>query len=181
MTGEALRRAAGEPDVVRDTTSVHTLAIAPQAKPVKSESWQYTRNGTTFSIYLRDDIATSISILPMFGATLGASNATPPADPMGLRMGDTLGVLLIKTGAVPSIDPKSGITVLSAMLNVTRHDLRYTFMILDGRINSESIFYVTPATPSGQTAYQPSEAAIASSVWSTSLAACAVETNITSF
>lgn len=85
-----------------------------------------------------------VSIQPSMGTALGAKDGTPPADPIGLRVGDTLGDLLIKTGAVTSIDPKSGVTVLSAMLSVTRHDLRYTFMIDNGRINSESVYYMTP-------------------------------------
>ena len=74
------------------------------------------------------------------GPTLGqTSDSSPPADPMGLHLGDTLGDLLIKSGAVPSINPKSNVMVMSAMLNVVHDGLAYSFMILNGRIQNETI------------------------------------------
>ena len=58
---------------------------------------------------------------------------------MGLHIGDTLGQLLIKSGAVTSINPKSNVSVMTAMLNVTHDGLVYNFMISNGRIQSETI------------------------------------------
>ncbi|HTC31545.1 MAG TPA: hypothetical protein VK702_12535 [Candidatus Acidoferrum sp.] len=141
VTQTELRAAAGEPDSVRDTTTTRPMIPGlAQTDPPKTQSWQYRRNGTTFLIGFSNNLATFIEVLPTFSTTLDQTSSTaPPSDPMGLHIGDTLGQLLIKSGAVTSINPKSNVSVMTAMLNVTHDGLVYNFMISNGRIQSETI------------------------------------------
>ena len=144
VTADEFRKDVGEPHRVleapRQMTPLSAIGASVFQQP-PSKTWQYLRDGRTFDVRFVAGIASSISLVPAFGVNLGDSTSAPPADPLGIRLGDTMGDLLIKSRAVDHINPGTEVQVLSAIISVSRDDVRYTYVIAQGLISSESVYY----------------------------------------
>jgi hypothetical protein len=143
VTPEELRATAGVPTNVR-TPSPSTLPenlarFMPKQPP--SETWEYRRTGGTFFVTISNGRTVTNSMQQM-AVALDQTADSAPADPLGLRLGDTAGALLIKSGAVSQIAPNSGVQIIQATIFVVHDNLRYNFQITSGRIFTEYITLV---------------------------------------
>lgn len=138
VTADELRAAKGAPVSVRHIQPHAPLFPGmPTPKPTNNESWEYDSGGARFYVLLSDGRTRTVEISRTFTADLSSEPSSTMTDPMGLKIGDTLGAILIKSGAVKEIEPDSGIHVQIAMLDVTRGTLHYQFQITSGLIQTE--------------------------------------------
>jgi hypothetical protein len=70
---------------------------------------------------------------------LGAPES-PWLDPLGVPLNGSVSDILIKSGATPSLNPESGVSIMQAMINVIHGPLRISYNIINGRIFNESIY-----------------------------------------
>lgn len=143
-TADQLRKAEGPPTVVRQVQShMPVVPMMETPKPANDESWEYDRNGIRFWILLSDGRTRTVEASAPMVADLSSEPAPAPADPIGLKIGDSLGAILVKTGAVKKIEPNNGLQVETATISVSRGNLRYQFQLMNGRINTEWVTLVT--------------------------------------
>ena len=144
VTADELRASKGAPTTVRKIEAHAPLFPGlPTPKPTNDESWEYDRSGARFWVSFSNGRTQTVELSQPFTADLSTESAPSLTDGMGLKIGDTLGAILVKSGAVKEIAPNSGIQVEMAMIDVTRAGIRYHFQLTNGRIQTEWMTLLT--------------------------------------
>lgn len=146
VTADQLRSAIGPPNSERTPHPMPSIqpALASLVGPlmgprVTIEYWTYRRDGASINVTFSNGRTQTVSLMEPFTPTISEVDVSAPADPLGLHIGDGVGSLLVKVGAVKAIEPNSTLQIEQATIFATQGRLRYHFQIVAGRIQGEWI------------------------------------------